>query len=210
MRKRRNDTGAMYCVYEHWRPDKNVCFYVGMGRPKRAHDHTHDRNRHYLNVVAKLRRLGLEIEVRIFASGLTPDHAAIIEISRIMYYGRDALTNMTDGGDGAFNPSEETRRKIGLASRGRKGRAGYPASDETKARLREIGLLPQNKRRFRLYAALGPQASSRRVRCDDDGVIFDSASAAARNYGVAKSSVIMVCLRNRYRNTAGGRKFSYV
>ena len=28
----------IFYVYEHWRPDKNVCFYVGKGKGKRAVD----------------------------------------------------------------------------------------------------------------------------------------------------------------------------
>ena len=27
---------ANYYVYEHWRPDKDVCFYVGKGKGGRA------------------------------------------------------------------------------------------------------------------------------------------------------------------------------
>jgi len=26
----------MYYVYEHWRPDKDICFYVGKGKGSRA------------------------------------------------------------------------------------------------------------------------------------------------------------------------------
>jgi hypothetical protein len=32
------------CVYEHWRPDKDVCFYVGRGRKRRGRQKRKPRN----------------------------------------------------------------------------------------------------------------------------------------------------------------------
>jgi hypothetical protein len=30
-------TAKKFYVYEHWRPDKDVCFYVGKGHGRRAY-----------------------------------------------------------------------------------------------------------------------------------------------------------------------------
>ena len=56
----------------------------------------------------------------------------------------------------------------------------------------------------------GPEASSRKVICLDDGKIYPSASEAARTYGVPKSAVIEMCLGRRYRRSIGGKRFEYV
>lgn len=57
---------------------------------------------------------------------------------------------------------------------------------------------------------MGPAASSKRVICLNDELVYESASAAARFYGLDKSLVIEVCLRNPRRIAAGGRVFRYV
>lgn len=64
--------------------------------------------------------------------------------------------------------------------------------------------------RWNVYRAMGPKASSKRVRCLNDGREFESASAAARYYDVPKSAVIELCLKKSFRHTIGGRKFEYV
>ena len=48
------------------------------------------------------------------------------------------------------------------------------------------------------------------IVCVDDGLIYESASAASRKYGIAKSALIELCLGQRGRKTVGGRKFEYV
>lgn len=57
--------------------------------------------------------------------------------------------------------------------------------------------------------AAGPMAAARKVMCLDDSKIFDSASSAARFYGISKSGLIGVCLGQQFRQTAGGRRFKY-
>lgn len=67
----------------------------------------------------------------ILESNLTETGALALERRYIKWYGRKdlgtgILANMTDGGDGVSNPSEETRKKIALGQLGRK------QSDETR------------------------------------------------------------------------------
>lgn len=64
--------------------------------------------------------------------------------------------------------------------------------------------------RFEHYRHLGPRASAKAVRCESDGNVFESASAAAVFYGASKSALIELCLGNPRRKTVAGRRFSYV
>lgn len=121
-------------VYEHWRPDTGVCFYVGKGTRKRAWDMEHDRNRHHKSIVKKLQAAGFSVDVRIVKDGLSHEEAFVLEVERIEFYGRATLCNLTAGGLGGLEPSEETRRLIGEASRERL------KSPEARAKLSRTGL----------------------------------------------------------------------
>lgn len=109
----------IFYVYEHWRLDKEECFYVGKGTGNRAY--RKGRNDHWNNIVAKLNRIGSGYEVRLVAVGLTEEEAFDLEKERISFW-RDLvdLANMTDGGDGLSNPSQEVREKIAAKATGRK------------------------------------------------------------------------------------------
>lgn len=60
-----------YYVYEHWRPDKDVCFYVGKGKKYRAYDMKTGRSGYHGNIQAKLARMGMCVEIRLVADGLS-------------------------------------------------------------------------------------------------------------------------------------------
>lgn len=84
-----------------------------------------------------------------------------------------------------------------------------PWSEETRARARKRAL-ERDPSVWNKYRQMGPKAFSKKVRCLDDGLVFESASAAGRHYGTAKSSIIELCLKRPHRKTAGGRVFEYV
>ena len=113
-----------FYVYEHWRPDRGECFYVGKGSGCRANVMTGRRSAHHLAIQGKLSRLGLCIEVRIVQSGLSNEEANDLEMDRIEFWRNDGadLVNHTDGGDGqrGRKQSVETRLKISNALKGRK------------------------------------------------------------------------------------------
>jgi len=109
----------VFYVYEHWRPDKNVCFYVGKGKNKRAWDMKHMRNRHHQAVVSKLTAMGLAVNVKIVVEHISNETAISLEIDRIAFYGMENLTNLTAGGDGMANPTPETRAKISASQKAR-------------------------------------------------------------------------------------------
>ena len=219
-----------FYVYEHWRPDTGVCFYVGKGKGKRAWTIKGRQNRHHASIISKLTANGLCVDVRIVASDLSEDQAFTKERELIAFYGRDSLANMSDGGEGLSNPSKEVRTKMSEAAKGNTRRSGVRLSDEAKAkigaasignknmldkkhssetkkRLSEIG--HTNKEQFLKYQSLGPISSSKAVICLDDGMEFVSASAAARYYGVARSALIELCLGKNSRKSVGGRVFKY-
>lgn len=119
--KRIKPKGLFY-VYEHWRPDKDICFYVGKGKGRRAY--IFDRCKHYNRIVAKLARLGMCVEVRLVQSGLEESVAFALEVLRIAFWRSVGvqLTNQTNGGEGASGcvKTEETKRKNSESHKGRK------------------------------------------------------------------------------------------
>ena len=109
----------VFYVYEHWRPDRGECFYVGKGKGGRANELRHNRNRFHKFIQAKLSRLGTAVEVRIVADGLSESDAFTLERERIALWRSDGadLANWTDGGEGpsGYKQSQEHRQKKGAA-----------------------------------------------------------------------------------------------
>jgi hypothetical protein len=103
----------MAVVYLHKRKDNNEVFYIGIGNGiKRAFDIKNRKNKHWKNVVNKYGHI-----VEIIEDNLSWDEACELEKYWIKFYGRSdlnegTLVNMTDGGEGQSNPSEETRQKL--------------------------------------------------------------------------------------------------
>ena len=104
---------TIFYVYEHWRSDKDACFWVGKGKGRRAYKFK--RNKHYNRVVAKLEAMGLCVEVRLVKGELEEREAFLLERERIAFWRAAGvqLTNYTDGGDGTagLKWSEESRQR---------------------------------------------------------------------------------------------------
>lgn len=98
----------MYYLYQHTKVSDGEVFYVGIGSLKRAYMKT-SRSEFWHSVVDKH---GCDVDiVRSFKSW---EQACEWEKLFIILYGRrdnntGSLVNMTDGGDGCNNPSEELR-----------------------------------------------------------------------------------------------------
>ncbi len=129
---------TLFYVYEHWRPDRDECFYVGKGQARRANDMHRGRNRFHHFIQAKLSRLGLAVEVKIVASGLSEEEAFALERERIAMWRSDGadLCNMSAGGEGpsGLKHTEEWKR---ANSERMKGRA---VSEETRQKLSEAAI----------------------------------------------------------------------
>ena len=110
----------MFYVYEHWRPDLDLPFYVGKGSGLRC-DPARTRNVHHTRIKKKLRSLGMCVEVRMVAHGLTEEAALQLEIERIAFWKANGvyLTNATAGGDGLKSPSVEVIEKMKKAAQKR-------------------------------------------------------------------------------------------
>lgn len=139
----------VFYVYEHWRPDTGVCFYVGKGKDKRAWDMKNMRNCHHQAIVSKLTSMGMSVDVRIVMDKISEETAFNLEIDRIALYGIENLANMTMGGDGLRSPSIETREKI---SRSQKERFSRPGEFEKLSKQRK-GRITSNETKIKLSIA---------------------------------------------------------
>jgi hypothetical protein len=109
-------------VYEHWRPDKDVCFYVGKGSGRRIKTRAREWNTHHERILKKLARFGLCAEVRLVAGSLSEADAFSLEVKRILFWKALGvkLANQTGGGEGCANPSVAVREKMRVAKIGKK------------------------------------------------------------------------------------------
>lgn len=117
-----------FYVYVHKRKTDGSIFYVGKGCGKRAWKKS-DRNDWWKNIEAKHGRI-----VEIMRRDLAEDEAFAFEAEMVAKIGRENLCNMTDGGEGGKSPSEETRRKISEANKGK------IVSQETRDKKRIVGM----------------------------------------------------------------------
>lgn len=128
-----------FYVYEHWRPDRNECFYVGKGCGSRANSMA-QRNAHHINIQDALMRMGMCVEVRLIASGLQEVDAFVLERERIAFWRNDGadLANRSAGGEGSSGcrPSPEAIAKTAAAHRGMKRSAETRAKISAKAKAR--------------------------------------------------------------------------
>jgi len=119
----------MAILYRHIRLDKNVPFYIGIGKTEsRAYSRAY-RNTHWKGIVNKY---GYEVE--IIMTDLTLEEAYEKEREFIKLYGRadlgqGTLCNLTDGGEGLINLSPEAKERIRLASKNK------IVSEETRKRI---------------------------------------------------------------------------
>ena len=221
-------TSNTYYVYEHWRLDRDECFYVGKGKGGRAYS-MKNRNRHHQAICAKLNRIGSAFEVRIVASGLSEQESFELECERIVFWRSSGcdLTNLTDGGEGpsGFVHTQATKE---LWSRQRKGQI-VPEDGRIK---RSLALKGRPKTKEHAAAAGKAGGAARRgikqdgnwiakrvatmkerghykmptlqkpVICLTDGEKFSSVSDAAKKYNLPKDYVSSVC-RGKRRQTKG-------
>ena len=103
-------------AYIHCKPT-GVPFYVGKGVLRRA-KYLGERNQHHQNVVAKYGKENILVGMLECS---TPAIAYDLEAGIIKCLRRSGveLCNLTAGGDGGKNPSEETRKRLSEAAKKR-------------------------------------------------------------------------------------------
>jgi hypothetical protein len=135
----------MPVVYRHIRLDKNEPFYIGIGlTEKRAYD-KRGRNKLWKNIVSKT-----NYEIDILFDNLSWDDACLKEKEFIYLYGRKdlgtgILVNMTDGGDGNQNFSQNVRDKISRANKGNKYGLGWNPNAEQRKKMSDANKGKPNK-----------------------------------------------------------------
>jgi hypothetical protein len=119
-----------WIVYRHIRLDKNIPFYIGIGKDINRPYNKKDRSNFWKSIINKA-----EYIVEILFDNLTKEQAIEKEIEFIKLYGRidlknGSLCNMTCGGDGTgiLNEDLEFLRR----SKIKKTLTGRKASEESK------------------------------------------------------------------------------
>ncbi len=135
-----------YYTYVLIDPRDMSVFYAGKGSGVRIRGHLvmAVSNRHYnaklQNKILKILSMGLGvIAEKIFEHDEQwPCHAN--EVAVIAFYGRDNLCNLTDGGEGAFNPTPEERKRMSEERTGEKNHFyGKTHSVETRKKIGRPG-----------------------------------------------------------------------
>ncbi len=197
--------GGKFYVYEHWRPDRGECFYVGKGHGRRAYDMRRGRNRWHKFVQAKLSLLGTAIEIKIIDQGITEEEAFAKEVERIAFWKNDGadLCNLTDGGEGpsGYKFSEERKRAVSEKSKGRKHSAESRAKMSAAAMGNTKGLgkkkTPEAIEKTASYWRGRPKSEEMRIKMSASkrGQVRphtpeEDAAASARQKGIPKSDEI--------------------
>lgn len=224
----------MAYVYRHIGIDKNVPFYIGIGKDnngeyKRANS-TYIRNRYWKNIAAKT-----AYEVEIMIDDIEWDEACCKEKEFIQLYGRrdlrkGTLINLTDGGEGFSNLiiTDEQRKKMSDAGKNRK-----PPSNETRAKLSKHAKArpitkemrekmasklrgrpqPEWQRKILSQAAMGkqvPWSEKPIIQYSIDGALikwYKSGAEASRQLGISRCNIKMSL--SGKNNHAGGYVFRY-
>lgn len=117
--KQRNLSGVCmsgkYCVYLHLRKSDGRVFYVGKGYGNRPYAILR-RSEYWKRVYKKHGRT-----VHVAVKNLNEICAFSLEVAAIRFYGRDNLTNATDGGEGRSGhvPSKAQREKCSASNKGK-------------------------------------------------------------------------------------------
>jgi len=155
-----------FYVYVLARPDGRP-FYVGKGTGKRIYKHDSEaRSGHKClkcSTIRKIWKSGGEVQRYVIFTTNDEAEALAYEIRAIALYGRENLTNETDGGEGVTNLSEEARVKIGRASR------QMWSDPETRSRIKQTMADPE--KRAKQSARLTQKWSNPEARAHQSAVI---------------------------------------
>lgn len=108
----------MHYVYGHFRKNDNTLFYIGVAKSIKRFTSLYSRNNHWKNIVNKN-----GFYYKILFENTDWKECLKKEKELISLYGRldlknGILCNMTDGGEGCFNLSQESKNKISAKLKG--------------------------------------------------------------------------------------------
>jgi hypothetical protein len=135
-------SATSFYVYEHWRTDTNLPFYVGKGHGARAFNMHHGRNHLHKSVQGHLAVSDARIEIKTIADGLSEENAFALEREKIAFWINSGVTlaNLSAGGQGASG-YRHTPEAIAKAVAFHTGRKRSPQTRErisAKARRRKV------------------------------------------------------------------------
>ena len=163
--KRSITQAGPWVVYRHVRHDKNIPFYIGIGKDPNRPTSRRFRNKWWNSIVAKT-----SYSVDILLKGLSKADAITKEIEFIKLYGRadlklGYLCNLTDGGEGANGMVYTPERNAKISST----LTGSTLSEQTKTK-----------------CCLGQK---HRIPIIAEGVEYPSLRQAAKALGIHKLTV---------------------
>lgn len=126
----------MAYVYKHIRLDTNEVFYIGISsRNNKYRANSKWRSNFWKNIIDKT-----DYKVEIIEEDLTLEEAKEKEKLYIKQYGRrdlglGSLVNLTDGGDGVQNLSEELKNKISITKKSKNRKCPEHLIEENRKRM---------------------------------------------------------------------------
>lgn len=177
------DLERQHYVYIHRRASDGTVFYVGKGKGRRAWS-SHSRSR-YWRFVAKKHGFNPTI-----LRNEMPEHCALsLERAVITAIGKDKLTNATDGGGGitGWRHSDEAKRKISEASKGRE----FTQKMREKLLAYNVGkkMKPESIEKMRaakLGKKCGPMPAERRAKIAASHIGIRPSEESRRKMSLAK------------------------
>jgi len=195
--------------------DQDKPFYIGKGKNERIFFHekelahpTGKSNRHKLSMLKNAISDGsLTYTIQEFFTD--PKEALAREKESIALYGRENLTNLTDGGDGAINLSHEAIESMRSKLTGRPGpNKGKTLSEESKQKMSEAkkgrpahnkGATMSDETRTKMAVAkLGKPAHNKGVPMSEETKAKMAESASKSHWSKTKA------FSDRYPNTVYG------
>lgn len=217
------DRTLTFCVYKHTFPNGKIYIGITGQNPNRRwmNGHGYKEQPYVYNAILKF---GWEnIKHEVLFSHLSKEEAEGKEIELIKAYRSNRKTygyNVANGGLTTGMVSEETKRKISEAQKGRKGNPtwlGKHHSPETKAKLSEMHKGEKNPmygKHIPPEVKLKMSESHKRCKlckpvvCIETSEQFVSISEAARKMSMSEGSIVMV-LQGK-RKSAKGYTFRFL
>ena len=191
-----------FYVYEHWRSDKDLPFYVGKGHGPRAADMLNGRNDGHKVVQQELASISAQIKIKMVAELVDEKSAFLLERQRISFWREMGvpLVNLTIGGEGCSG-YKHTPEEIAKCVAFHTGRKRSPETREriaAKARGR-----PANLAVIAMLAALN--RGKKRIFTDEHKAKIGEASKGRKMPPHVKAALLAANTGRSFRHTENAR-----